>query len=90
MLAVGPDVLDWVQFRCVGRQLLHGQTTFLVADELLGDQTAVCRKPVPYQQDVSWDVAEQVLEELDDLFGLDGAFEDLKVEVPQSDAGDDR
>jgi len=31
-----------------------------------------------------------VFEELDDLFGLDGAFEDLKIEVPQSDAGDDR
>ena len=90
MLAVGPDVFDWVQFRRVGREVLHGQTTFLVAYELLGDQTAVRREPVPNQQDVAGDVAEQVFEELDDLFRLDGAFEDLKVKVPQSDAGDDR
>lgn len=36
------------------------------------------------------DVAEQVFEKLDDLIGLDGLFEDLKVEVPVGDAGDDR
>ena len=35
------------------------------------------------------DVAEQVFEELDDLFGLDGLFEELKVEIPDGDAGDD-
>jgi hypothetical protein len=35
------------------------------------------------------DVAQQVLEELDDLFGLDGLFEDLKVEVPVGNTGDD-
>jgi hypothetical protein len=90
VLAVGPDVFDWVQFRRVGRQILHGQSAFLVADELLGDDAAVRRESVPNQQDVAGDVAEQVFEELDDLFGLDGAFENLKVEVPQSDAGDDR
>jgi len=49
----------------------------------------VGREPIPNQQDVTINVAEQVLEELDDLFGLDGLFEDLKVEVPESDAGDD-
>jgi hypothetical protein len=50
---------------------------------LLGDQAAVCWKPIPDQQDVAGDVAEQVFEKLNDLFGLDGAFEDLKVEVPE-------
>lgn len=48
------------------------------------------RQPIPNQQDVAVDVTEQVLEELDDLLGLDGLFEDLKVEVPEGDAGDDR
>ena len=61
-----------------------------VTYELLGDLTAVGRKSVPNQQDVTVDAAEQVFEELDDLLGLDGLFEDLKVEVPESDAGDDR
>jgi hypothetical protein len=31
-----------------------------------------------------------VFEKLDDLLGLDGLFEDLKVKVPEGDAGDDR
>jgi hypothetical protein len=90
VLAVRPDVFDWIQFRRAGRQVLHDQTAFLVADELLGDQATVRRKPVPNQQDVAGDEAEKVFEELDDLFGLDGPFEDLKVEVPQSDAGYNR
>ena len=74
----------------VRRQVLHGQSTLLVMDELLRNSAAVGRQPVPNQQEVAGDVAEQVLEELDDLFGLDGVFEDLKVEVPQGYASDDR
>ena len=58
MLAVRPDVFDWVQFRRVGRQVLHGQSAFLVSDELLGDQAAVRREAVPNQQDVAGDEAE--------------------------------
>ena len=50
----------------------------------------VGRKAVPNQQNVAIDIAEQVFEELDDLLGFDGLFEDLKVEVPERDAGDDR
>lgn len=90
VLAVGPDVLHWVQFRRVGWQILHLQSAFLIADKLLRDPTAVGRKAVPNQQNVAVDVAEQVFEELDDLLGLDGLFEDLKVEVPGRDASDDR
>jgi hypothetical protein len=48
----------------------------------------VGREPIPNQEDVAIDVAQQVFEELDDL-GLDGLFEDLKVEVPVSNTGDD-
>ena len=88
MFAVGPDVLHRVQFR--RRQILHFQTAFLVADKLLCDFAAVRRQASPNQQDAAIDVAEQVFEELDDLLGLDGLFEDLKVEVPERDAGDDR
>lgn len=90
VLAVGPDVLHWVQFRRVGWQILHLQAAFLIADKLLRDPTAVGRKAIPNQQNVAVDVAEQVFEELDDLLGFDGLFEDLKVEVPERDAGDDR
>src|SRR5215831_19258040 len=66
------------------------KTALLVRDELLCNPAAVGRKPIPNQQDVAGDVVEQMLQELDDLFGLDGAFEDLKVEIPPGDAGDDR
>ena len=90
VLAVRPDVFYRVQFRGVWRQVLRLQTAFLVADELLGYFAAMARKPVPNQQNVTVDVAEQVFEELDDLLGLDRFFENLKVEVPDGDAGDDR
>ena len=90
MLAVCPDIFHRVQFRRVGRQVLCIQTTVLVADELLGDPAAVGRKPIPNQQNVAIDVAEQVLDELDNLLGLDGLLEDLKVEVPSGQPGDDR
>ena len=89
VLAVRPDVLRRVQFRRIGRQVLRLQAAFLVSDELLGDFAAVARKPIPNQQDVPIDVTEQVFEELDNLFGVDGLFEDLKIEVPDGDAGND-
>ena len=85
-----PDVLHGVQFRGVGRQVLSFQAAFLVADELLRDFAAVAGKPIPNQQDVAINIAEQMFEELNDLFGVDGLFEELKVEVPDSDAGNDR
>ena len=87
---MGPDVLHRIQFGGVGWQVLDGQTAFLVADELLGELTAMSREPVPNQQNVTLDIAQQVFQKLDDLFGLDGFFEDLKVEVPDGDSGDDR
>ncbi len=89
MLAVCPDVLHRIQFRRIRREIFRLQAPSLVADELLRDFAAVAREPIPNQQDVAINVAEQMLEELDDLLGLDGLFEDLKVEIPEGDAGDD-
>ena len=40
---------------------------------------------------VGWsccDAAQQVLKELDDLFGLDGLLEHLEIEVPDGESGD--
>ena len=87
---MGPDVLHGIQFGGVGWQILDGQAAFLAADELLGDVTAMSREPIPNQQHVALDIAQQVFQKFDDLFGLDGLFEDLKVEVPDGDSGDDR
>ena len=85
-----PDVLHRIQFGGVGWQVLDCQTAFLVADELLGDLTAMGREPVPNQQNVALDIAQQVFQKFDDLFRLDGFFEDLKVKVPDGNSGDDR
>jgi hypothetical protein len=84
-----PDVLHRVQFWRIGRQVLSLQATFLISDELLGDFAAVAWKPIPNQQDVSLDITEQVFEELNDLLGVDGLFEDLEVEIPDSYTGND-
>jgi hypothetical protein len=56
---------------------------------LLGDFAAVARKPIPNQQDVSLNVTEQVFEKLNDLLRVDGLFENLKVEIPDGDSGND-
>jgi hypothetical protein len=48
------------------------------------------REPVPNQQNVALDIAQQVFKKLDDLFRPDGFFEDLKVKVPDGNSGDDR
>jgi hypothetical protein len=89
VLAVCPDVLDRVQFRCIGWQILHLQSAFLVADELLSETAPMARKPVPNHQDVALDVTEQVFQKLDNLFGLDGAL-DLEIEIPVGQTGDHR
>jgi len=89
VLAVCPDVLHRIQLRRIRREVFRLQAALLVADELLRDFAAVAREPIPNQQDVSINVTEQMLEELDDLLGLDGLFEDLKVEIPECDASDD-
>lgn len=90
MFAVCPDVLHRVQFRCVWGQVLSRQATFLGADELLSHLATVGRQSVPNQQDVALNVTEQVLEELNDLFGLNALLENLEIEVPGSEPGDDR
>ena len=68
VLAVGPDVLHWVQFRRVGWQILHLQSAFLIADKLLRDPTAVGRKAVPNQQNVAIDVARTAARKGTELF----------------------
>jgi hypothetical protein len=74
MLAVRPDIFHRVEFRRIGRQKLGAQPALLIVDELLGVTAAMRRKAVPDQQQVAGNVTQQVLEELDDLLGLDRLF----------------
>jgi len=48
------------------------------------------RESIPDHQDVAIQVAAHVFEELHDLLGLEGLFEDLEIEIPEGDASDDR
>lgn len=82
VLAVRPDVFHGIQFRRVRRQVLDIQTAVLGTDKFVRDLAPMGGEPVPNQQNVALDIAQQVLQELDNLFGLDGFLEDLKVEVP--------
>src|SRR5689334_22207859 len=90
VLAVCPEVLHRIQFRRVWRQVLYIQAAFLIPDECMGELAFVSRKPVPNQQNVALDIAEQVLEKLDHLLGFDGFLEDLKIKTPRRQASDDR
>ena len=89
VLAVRPNVFHRIQFWCVRWQVFHFQTALLVADELLRYRALVGGKPVPNHQEVALDIAEQVFEKLNDLLRSDSLLEDLEVEVPDGESGDD-
>lgn len=71
---VTPEVFHWVEFRCVGRQILCGQPTYLLCDPLLNISAAVSRQPVPQQHRFpSANVPLERLQIRQDLRLLDGS-----------------
>jgi hypothetical protein len=88
VFAMRPEIFDGVQFRCVGRQVLDQQPASLVTDELLGESATMGWQTIPHQQEVARNVAQQMLEELNHLFGTDGFLKDLEIEIPEGQASD--
>ena len=88
VFAMRPEIFDWVQFRCVGRQILDQQPASLITNEFLGDPATMGRQTIPHQQEVAGNVAQQMLEELNHLLGTDRFLKDLEIEIPEGQAGD--
>ena len=87
LLPVTPDVLDRVQFRCVGRKIGGGNPALQTGDVVLHQPAAVSRQTIPHDPQRLVQVAQQGLEKVYDLLLLDRTCIDAKVEVPQGEPG---
>src|ERR1039457_7445226 len=90
VLGVAPDVFGGIQFRSVGGQVLDVDAALLRGHELLHYAAAMCGQPVPYQQQLSGNVPQQVFEKRHHLPSADRSGIQPEVEIPQRDARDDR
>ena len=89
VLEMAPDVFGQIELGRVGWQLFDlydaVQGFQVVADE----RQAMCRQPIPNDQQRLSDLQPEGVQELDDLRALDSAREHPEVEAPEGDAGND-
>jgi hypothetical protein len=85
-----PHILDWVEFRCVGREAFDDDALAGGGDVILEQKTAMDRRAIPQDQDFAGDMVLQVPEKPDDLRAFDAALVDLKVKPPQCQTANDR
>src|SRR6266550_4574209 len=90
LLHVAPDVLDRVEFRRVRGQSFQDQVPVERFDIVLDDPAAVRRQAVPDDQQLATDLLSQRVQEFDELRAADRASVEAEIEVPETDAGDDR
>lgn len=90
LLPVTPDVLNGVQFRCVGWKIGSRNPALQTSNVLLHQPAAVSRQTIPHDQQRLTKVTHQGRKKIHDLFFLDGTGIDSKIEVPQGEAGSDR
>ena len=86
MLPVRPEVFDWVQLRCIGRQELQVDATVLAFDIFADQSTAMRLEPIPDNQQLS--VAEmptQRFEEGDDFDRPHCTLHQFEIDVPEAD-----
>ena len=73
-LEIGPQVLDWVEFRCVAGQPLDHQPVALAGDPVAGQPGAVSTEAIPHQQYFSPQLSAQGAQEADHLWCADGPW----------------
>lgn len=82
LLQIGPDILDRIQFRRVGRQPVNLDSAFERV-EIVPDQLAAMRgQAIPNDREFAGDGAQQVGQEDDDVFAANRFFKDLEIEIP--------
>jgi hypothetical protein len=89
-LEMRPQVLDWIEFGRVGGQCFHHNLSLSAGNEIPDQPAAVDRSSVPKDQEWRSHVTPQCFEEFDNLRTFDSARMNLKIEVPQCYARDDR
>lgn len=88
VLEIAPDVLNRIEFRCVGWRVVKDDTIALGLDEFEHQSAFVGFEAVQNYQQLSLDLTRKCAKKLDQLRGLDAAGEEPEVEVPESHAGD--
>src|SRR5581483_12120164 len=87
---IAPDVLDRIELRGVGGQILQRQRSVLLFDVVFHQARAVGLQAVPDDQHLATDGRLQRLQELNDLRTLDRAREETEVEAPEAHSGNHR
>jgi hypothetical protein len=82
MFPMPPQILHWIQFRGIGGKIFDDDLAMEFTNKVPHQPAAVSRESIPDDQQPAGQVSEQVAKKLQHLFGTDGSFEDLKVEVP--------
>lgn len=90
LLAVTPDILHRIEFRGISRQALHFDGSGLLGDIVSHQTAAVCRQAIPNDRQLARDMPSQVAQEQDHLGSFDAPGKELKVEVPNRNAGNGR
>src|SRR5437660_9084926 len=62
-LPIAPQVLDGIEFGCIGRQAFQVDTSLLSLDELRNGTTPVRAQAVPYDQKICGNVPHQCVQE---------------------------
>ena len=83
LLPVPPQVLNRIEFRRVGRQVLSGDPSVQTGEEFADQTTLVRGQSIPDDQQGRGYLAEEVGEKHDDLFFRNGFIEKLEIEIPQ-------
>jgi len=89
LLEVSPHILDWIEFRSVGRKAFHRDASSGTGHIVLHQTASMNRGTVPDDGQLSWNMPLEMPEELDHLRPLDAARVDLEVEPVQSQTSDD-
>src|SRR5271166_5548504 len=90
LFPIGPYVFDWVEFRCVARQIFDGDLTFQRSDVVARDLTFVGGQAVPHDEQAPPQIAPKVLQKANHLLAFERAFHQLEVEVEETKSGDGR
>ena len=89
-LPIGPEVLDRIEFRGVGRQPLDVQPVTLGVEESGDEPTAVNRSSIPQQEDFAGQLPVQGAEEGNHLRAADRSSVQLEVKVLPGQSGNRR
>ena len=71
-LGIAPEIFDRVELWRISRQAFHPHSALRARQIFGGGLRAVCWQVVPHDQKTPFDMALQMLQEPDDLLGLDG------------------